>query len=292
MNTLKDILKEKVIILILYSSYQNELELISLRRILQIYLKEIYKIKFIEYYSYSHLLSILSIVDINIDPICDSDILVYSYSSFAKVPTIVYINDIIYSETTHITNIIGYNNLYYQNIFRITHNFEEYINQIKKLINNKDDLNYYKNDLHINRYLIYNDTSIIDELLPFFKLSMNKEIITNKKDIETIIENSFKYNNYDSCTITSFLLTQTNPTNSTIIKTIGECYYMLREYTCIIFIFIASYRKFKLSFFYNPKLQNNSLIYTKIYKIMNETKDINEWLGLYYKKPWQYQSFH
>lgn len=278
--------------MILYSSYQNELELISLRRILQIYLKEIHKIKFIEYYSNSHLLSILSIVDINIDPICDSDILMYSYSSFAKVPTIVYINDIIYSETTHITNITGYNNLYYQNIFRITHNFEEYINQIIKLINNKDDLNYYKNDLHINRYLIYNDTSIIDELLPFFKLSMNKEIITNKKDIEIIIENSFKYNNYDSCTITSFLLTQTNPTNSTIIKTIGECYYMLREYTCIIFLFIASYRKFKLSFFYNPKLQNNSLIYTKIYKIMNETKDINEWLGLYYKKPWQYQSFH
>lgn len=278
--------------MILYSSYQNELELISLRRILQIYLKEIHKIKFIEYYSNSHLLSILSIVDINIDPICDSDILMYSYSSFAKVPTIAYINDIIYSETTHITNIIGYNNLYYQNIFRITHNFEEYINQIIKLINNKDNLNYYKNDLHINRYLIYNDTSIIDELLPFFKLSMNKKIITNKKDIETIIENSFKYNNYDSCTITSFLLTQTNPTNSTIIKTIGECYYMLREYTCIIFLFIASYRKFKLSFFYNPKLQNNSLIYTKIYKIMNETKDINEWLGLYYKKPWQYQSFH
>lgn len=278
--------------MILYSSYQNELELISLRRILQIYLKEIHKIKFIEYYSNSHLLSILSIVDINIDPICDSDILMYSYSSFAKVSTIVYINDIIYSETTHITNIIGYNNLYYQNIFRITHNFEEYINQIIKLINNKDDLNYYKNDLHINRYLIYNDTSIIDELLPFFKLSMNKEIITNKEDIEIIIENSFKYNNYDSCTITSFLLTQTNPTNSTIIKTIGECYYMLREYTCIIFLFIASYRKFKLSFFYNPKLQNNSLIYTKIYKIMNETKDINEWLGLYYKKPWQYQSFH
>lgn len=121
--------------------------------------------------------------------------------------------------------------------------------------------------------MVFNDSSLIDELFPFFKfisIKWNKEI-TQQTQFD-FTNPLLRDGRYDTCSKMSWLITSVLPSSSMLQQAISHCYKRINEN-------LNSLKRLRLSFYYNPHITdvfNSSTVMIQLK--LNET---NGWIGKY-----------